>query len=286
MPTKRVSIPALEQDDYLYHLGITSENAKELYGDVKFVCCGGSPKRMTRFAGELAADLGLGEVAPIGKTDRFTWFKVGPVIVSSHGMGQPSISILLHEVTKLLSYAEATDVMYFRLGSSGGIGVPPGTVVLTTEAMDGQVKPQFTLPILGKLVSRPTKLDESLIDELEACAATGEDVIAVAKGRTMATDCFYEGQARLDGAICDYTLADKMAFLQRLKESGVYNIEMEAGVFSSFTHHLGIRGAICCVTLLDRLAGDQVLTSPEELADFDTRPGRLLRKFIKEKVGA
>lgn len=37
-------------------------------------------------------------------------------------MGQPSFSILLHEVTKLLSYAEAEDVTYFRLGSSGGVG--------------------------------------------------------------------------------------------------------------------------------------------------------------------
>jgi len=241
---------------------------------------------MTGFANDLAADLGLGPVAPMGKTDRFTWFKVGPVIVSSHGMGMPSISILLHEVTKLLKYAEATDVMYFRLGSSGGIGVPPGTVVLTTEAMDGEVKPQFTLPILGKLVSRPTKIDESLVDELEACAKEGADVIGVARGRTMGTDCFYEGQGRLDGAICDYTEADKLAFLDKLKEAGVMNIEMEAGVFASFTNHLGIRGAVCCVTLLDRLAGDQVLTSPEELADFDTRPGRLLRKFIKKKLAS
>lgn len=55
-------------------------------------------------------------------------------------------------------------------------------------------------------------------------------------------------------------------------------------MFAAFTHHLGIRGAVCCVTLLDRLKGDQVLTSPEELADFDTRPGRLLRKFIKKNL--
>jgi uridine phosphorylase len=64
----------------------------------------------------------------------------------------------------------------------------------------------------------------------------------------------------------------------------VKNIEMEAGVFAAFTQRLGIRGAVCCVTLLDRLKGDQVVTSPEDLADFDTRPGRLLRKFIKSKI--
>lgn len=32
--------------DFLYHLGITNANAKELYGDVKYVCCGGSASRM------------------------------------------------------------------------------------------------------------------------------------------------------------------------------------------------------------------------------------------------
>ena len=40
--------------------------------------------------------------------------------------------------------------MYFRLGSSGGIGVPPGTVVLTTEAMNGLIKPEFNIAVLGK----------------------------------------------------------------------------------------------------------------------------------------
>jgi hypothetical protein len=55
-----------------------------------------------------------------------------------------------------------------------------------------------------------------------------------------------------------YTQVDKLNFLTKLHDAGVVNIEMEAGVFSSFTHYLGIRAAICCVTLLDRLAGDQV----------------------------
>lgn len=99
--------------------------------------------------------------------------------------------------------------------------MPPGTVVLTTEAMDGEIKPQFTLPILGKMVTRPTKIDVSLVDELEACAGNEGDIISVTRGRTMATDCFYEGQGRLDGAICDYTEADKLAFLAKLNEAGV-----------------------------------------------------------------
>lgn len=42
----------------------------------------------------------------------------------------------------------------------------------------------------------------------------------------MCCDDFYEGQGRLDGAFCDYSAADKSAFIARCKDSGVVNIEV------------------------------------------------------------
>ena len=65
-------------------------------------------------------------------------------------------------------------------------------------------------------------------------------------------------QGRLDGAICEYTEADKMAFLRHVSQQGVVSMEMEALVFAAMTHLAGIRSAVVCVTLLDRLQGDQV----------------------------
>jgi uridine phosphorylase len=50
------------------------------------------------------------------------------------------------------------------------------------------------------------------------------------------------GQGRLDGAFCDYTNADKMAFLRRAYDIGVRNIEMESLCFAAYTHHAGIKG--------------------------------------------
>ena len=38
-------------------------------------------------------------------------------------MGIPSLTILLHEVIKLLHYAEAKDAVIIRIGTSGGIGI-------------------------------------------------------------------------------------------------------------------------------------------------------------------
>lgn len=49
-----------------------------------------------------------------------------------------------------------------------------------------------------------------------------------------------------------------MEYLNNLHDFGVINIEMECTIFAALTHHAGIRSAIVCVTLLDRLKGDQV----------------------------
>lgn len=66
------------------------------------------------------------------------------------------------------------------------------------------------------------------------------------------------GQGRLDGAFCDYTENDKMEYLTKLHDFGVVNIEMECTIFAALTYQAGIRSAIVCVALLDRLKGDQV----------------------------
>lgn len=49
-----------------------------------------------------------------------------------------------------------------------------------------------------------------------------------------------------------------MDFLNKLRDIGVINIEMESTIFGALTYQAGIRAAIVCVTLLDRLKGDQV----------------------------
>lgn len=86
-----------------------------------------------------------------------------------------------------------------------------------------------------------------------------EDHFKIVVGKTMCAFDFYEGQGRLDGAFCDYTEKDKMAYLHKLRDHGVINIEMEATVFAAMTHHAGIRAADVCVAFVDRFKGDQVI---------------------------
>ncbi len=55
---------------------------------------------------------------------------VGPVFVCSHGMGGPSISILLNEIAKLLIYAN-TNAIWIRMGTCGGVGLEGGVIAIT-----------------------------------------------------------------------------------------------------------------------------------------------------------
>ena len=75
-----------------------------------------------------------------------------------------------------------------------------------------------------------------------------------------------------------------MEFVRKLDNLGVRNIEMEAVMFAAFTNHLNIKAAVACVTLLNRLEGDQVLTPLEDLHAFDEYPGHVVLSYIKEEL--
>ncbi|KAJ8972715.1 hypothetical protein NQ317_014749 [Molorchus minor] len=278
----------LMDQDILYHLalGSGSHDLVEMFGDIKFVCMGGTPKRMENFAHFIMKE--IGHKIPTGTTlmdisqysYRYSMFKVGPVLSISHGMGVPSIGILLHEVIKLMYHAKCKDPIFFRIGTSGGVGLEGGTVVISDDAIDGMMNHYYEVPMLGKIVKRPAIFDKRLVRELRALAHP-EDPYETVTGTTMCTGDFYEGQGRLDGAFCDYTETDKMEFLQLLKANGVRNIEMEAIPFAALTHHAGIRAADVCVTFLDRLKGDQVNAPKEVLEEWQRRPQQLVARYIK-----
>lgn len=60
-------------------------------------------------------------------------------------MGIPSVSILLHEVIKLMYHARVKDPVFIRIGTCGGIGYEGGTVIISEEAVDEMMKPYFEL---------------------------------------------------------------------------------------------------------------------------------------------
>jgi uridine phosphorylase len=280
------------KEDFYYHLGLSSAlPLRHMFGDVRFVILSGSPVRAEQTAQKLVTSLGVRlptgcALAPVGKTERYVLFKVGPVISVSHGMGKPSISILLHEVTKLLAAAGSLDkTTFIRVGTSGGVGVDPGSVIVSTGTVNGALEPTFPVIVLGKTIQRPCVISEKLVDEvLSNALPSGNTDFKVIKGLTMATDDFYEGQGRLDGAIADYTMEDKMKFLQVAHEAGVKNIEMESDAIVAFCTRLHIPVAVVCCAILNRLHGDQVTSTPAQLVQFADNAVQVVIRFIQNRL--
>lgn len=67
------------------------------------------------------------------------------MLCCSHGVGISSMSILLHELLKLVKYAKCKDPIFMRVGTSGGIGVDAGTVIITKDAYNGHLRNQYEL---------------------------------------------------------------------------------------------------------------------------------------------
>lgn len=59
---------------------------------------------------------------------------------------------------------------------------------------------------------------------------------------------------------------------------------MEATAIASLCHRAGYRCAIVCVTLLDRLNGDQVEIPQETYKKYVSRPVDLVTQFISSKI--
>jgi len=189
---------------------------------------------------------------------RYALYKVGPVLCASHGIGGPSISILLHELIKLMHYAKCQNPIFFRIGTCGGIGVEPGTVIITSEALDGQLRPVYEVVVHTNPELRPTKLDADLAKDLKSMSDPCNDDFNAIIGKTFCGNDFYEGQSRLDGAFCSYTPDKKLEFLQQISAAGVVNMEMESTAFAAITNQACIRAAVISVAILNRLEGDQV----------------------------
>lgn len=272
--------------DYLYHLGLdSSQNLNAIFGEVKFVCMMGSSLRIKDFAEKVCRSLGIEipeeGVQPIGKTERCSLYKVGPVICVSHGMGAPSILIFLHELSKLIEYAGVSDVSFIRIGTSGGLGVVPGTVIISESVLNGNLEANLEQIGLGRTNKYPTGINRPLAEDIYASRGNIQAVFGV----TLGTDDFYEGQGRMDGALMPpYSEDERMEFLQRAHACGVRNIEMESTAFSAFCTRANIIGAIVCATFINRLNGDQVTTTAEEQMKFSGFADDLVLQYLKSQT--
>jgi uridine phosphorylase len=313
----------------LYHFHSDTELAKERFGHVNRVLMGGSADRAKRLAMELHDQLGLdiieftvrpsiresiknadlsdvrrwagskikkacGVPAEIAGTERYSFYMVGDTIVVNHGMGLGSIEILVDELTKLLAAAEATNVKFIRIGTSGGYGVDPGTVVITDRAWsdrpkedkafeDATGKQGWPKSVCGEQEWWPAMADPDFIGFLiDAANAIGAPVQV---GGTMSKSTFNGAEARMDGAICDISHEQAEEFFRYCISLGILNSEMEAGELFAACGRVGIRAAVICVVLDNCMTHESITLTDSQKKDFSGRAEAIVIKYIADESG-
>lgn len=154
--------------DYLYHLNIdvtdtqNTSDIQQRFGDIKVsrlcepfrvmystpppasqvICAGGTAQRMRDLAIYLQPIFGItGKPVDLCESGhRYAVFKVGQVLCVSHGVGSSTFSVVLHELLKLVRYAKCKDPVFVRIGTCGGLGIEPGTVVVSKDAYNGYLE--------------------------------------------------------------------------------------------------------------------------------------------------
>lgn len=276
--------------DAYYHLGITSEDPiVERLADIRAVVIAGSPGRIASFAERWSRISGDDDIAVLPKDDRFVTHYVGRTLFCSHGMGMPSASIAVQELMRLVYAAVGGDpealerIFWARVGTSGGIGLPGGSVVLTTECLMADLRPYRV--DLGPRGLHWFDSSFPAATRREILAANADSGIPLVEARTVATQEFFLEQHRLDGAIRLDTAETKQDYLRWLYAEGVRNIEMEGAMMAAYLNTWGFPSfAMICAVLLDRLEGDQIAESPEELHAFSERSGDALFAYLRQRI--
>ena len=275
-----------EREDVYYHYGFSSSDPiLEQMRAIRAVIMAGSGGRIKEFAQRWSDLNGGAEIIAFPKEDRFVTRYTAGVMFASHGMGMPSASIAVQEAMRMVYFLKSGDldamdeVFWARVGTSGGVGLPGGTIVVTSEGLMADLKPYRLLQGAKGIYwfegTFPAATRAAII------AANKDSGLPIVEGKTIATNEFFLEQFRLDGAIRLETAETKQEFLEWLHANDVANIEMEGAMLAAYLNSWGFSSfAMICAVLLNRLEGDQVTSSPEQLHQFSEDSGDVLFNYL------
>jgi uridine phosphorylase len=186
----------------------------------------------------------------------------------------------LHNLTQVLYFAGNSDLEYIRIGTSGGIGVEPGSVVLTDTAYMPNLIAGYKVSALGKDIIYPTVMDKVLNQKiLQAQHQSTSFKLLV--GNSIAADDFYLGQARFDGAIKPrYTIESRNSYFEKIKVLNILNFEMESTGLASFCNRAQIPATMIASIIINRLNGDQVTISTETLNKYSDHSQEVAINYV------
>ena len=285
-------VVAGQHEDVYYHFGVSSTDPllEELRG-IRAVIMAGSGGRIKEFAQRWSDLNGGTPILAFPKEDRFVTRYTAGILFASHGMGMPSASIAVQELMRMVYFlkrgdlADIDDIFWARVGTSGGVGLPGGTIVVTTEGLMADLRPYRLLQgARGTYWFDGTFPAATRAAIMKANTGTG---LSIAEGKSIAGNEFFLEQFRLDGAIRMETEETKAEFLTWLHDNGVANIEMEGAMFAAYLNWWGFSSfAMICAVLLNRLEGDQVTSTPEQLHKFSEDSGDVLFNYLVSRFMA
>lgn len=279
-------VVAGEREDIYYHFGVSSSDPLlESLRGLRAVVLAGSGDRIRQFAQRWSDLNGGSEIIAFPQEDRFVTRYTAGVLFASHGMGMASASIAVQEIMRMVYFLKGgdlgsmQDVFWARVGTSGGVGHPGGTIVVSSEGLLPDLKPYRLMQGARGTYwfdgTFPVATREAII------AANADTGLSIVSGRTIATNEFFIEQFRLDGAIRFETAQTKQELLEWLQANGVANIEMEGAMLAAYMNHWGFNSfAMICAVLLNRLEGDQVTSTPEQLHAYIDDAGDVLFNYL------
>lgn len=226
-----------------YHLGFGREDLGEHPPVLALIC--GDPARADRLAGDrrwvehrsLAAHRGLHSHLcrlPDGR----------PVLVGTHGMGAPSLSIVVNELISLGIR------QIIRMGTCGAIQehIHAGDLVISSGALCRQ---GAALDIAPR--DYPAVADPFFTTALYRAALSLE--LPVHLGITASVDTFFEGQERSE---VPHLLRRLRGITAEYRDLRLLSYEMECGTLFKMGGVYGFAAACICAVIAERMSGDEV----------------------------
>jgi len=223
---------------------------KELAG-ATLACITGDPFRVPVMAKEL--DPSANEIS---HSREFAVYRATlqnqPVIVASHGIGGPSLAILVEE----LAMAGIQD--FLRVGTSGAIQtfIEKGDVVISAGSVRLEGVTPFYAPLAYPAISHPNWILtlQNAADQLNICYHTGI---------TASTDSFYPGQQRTDTKT-QYIIPPWDQAITMWRQLQVLNYEMESSTLFVLGSVMSLKVGCITSVIVERDQGETFESSSQE----------------------
>jgi len=216
----------------------SSSNIYQKFGNVRYVFCTGERKDADDLALFFQSQLTNVKDIPkiVAKDDRFRIYVVANCMIVSHELGASSFSILLQELTKILSRVKCPFKGYLKFGRTWSFNQCLGTVVASKQCFNENLKAFETVSILGKKQKRSIKFRSNLVNQFSSIFRN------IKFGKIVG---IYNVLKSFGFSSTEIVRKDKeKKYLKDLTDLGVKQFDLESHIFGAFCSQLNIPCAV------------------------------------------